>query len=165
MPLSFTRRVWLFVLLAVSAAGALFLRIYPLTIIQPFKRQDPVQLQRALFVFQIAPGVAIVLACLAILAVGLLWKNVRILPRIACVVLLLMACAAAALTRINPFELMFHPAGAPKFLAVEDSKVAPDDMLIAVSLNGQAHAYPILEMGYHHVINDWIGGVPIVATY
>jgi hypothetical protein len=159
------RRVWLFLLLLLCTAGAVFLRIYPLTIIQPFKRQDPVHLQRALYVFQIAPRASLGLAIFALLAVVLLWNKVRILGRIGCVVLLLLSCVAAGLSRVNVFEQMFHPAGAPRFLAIRDTKTEPDDMLIAVSLAGQAHAYPIREMAYHHVVNDWIGGVPIVATY
>jgi hypothetical protein len=159
------RRAWLFLLLLICTGGALFLLVYPLAIIQPFKRQDPVQLQRALYVFQIAPRASLGLAILALLAVILLWKKVRILARVSCVILLLLCCVAAGLSRVNVFEQMFHPAGAPKFLAIRDTKTAPDDMLIAVSFQRQAHAYPIREMAYHHVVNDWIGGVPIVATY
>jgi hypothetical protein len=158
-------RFWLFSLLMLSAAGAIFLVVYPLTIIQPFKRQDPVHLQRALLVFRIAPGAALALAALALLAVVLLWKKVRIWQRVACVILLVLTSVAAGLSRVDVFELMFHPAGAPKFLAIEDTRTAPDEMVIAVALKGQAHAYPIREMGYHHVINDWIGGDPVVATY
>jgi hypothetical protein len=159
------RRVWLLALLILCTAGALFLVIYPLTIIQPFKQQDPVQLQRALYVFRIAPRASLGLAIFALLAVILLWNKVRIFARAGCVILLVAAGIAAGLSRVNVFEQMFHPAGAPKFLAIRETKTAPDDMLIAVSLQAQAHAYPIREMAYHHVVNDWIGGVPIVATY
>lgn len=159
------RRLWLFLVLVFCAVGALFLRVYPLTIIQPFKRQDAVPLQRALLVFRIAPGATLALAAIAVLAAIVLWKNVRIWGRVACVFLLVLTCLVAGLTRVNVFEQMFHPAGAPKFLAIQDSKTDPDDMVIAVSLHGEAHAYPIREMAYHHVVNDWFGAVPIVATY
>jgi Protein of unknown function (DUF3179) len=32
-------------------------------------------------------------------------------------------------------------------------------------VNGASRAYPIRQMGYHHVVNDTLGGVPIIATY
>jgi hypothetical protein len=60
---------------------------------------------------------------------------------------------------------MFHPIGAPQVEPAALAKVDPDDMVIAVKLNGSARAYPIREMGYHHIANDWVGGEPIVATY
>jgi hypothetical protein len=66
---------------------------------------------------------------------------------------------------VNIFEQMFHPAGTPQFVSVKDARIDPADMLITVALNSDAHAYPIREMGYHHVVNDFVGGVPIVATY
>ena len=36
---------------------------------------------------------------------------------------------------------------------------------IAVTLGGESRAYPIREMGYHHVVNDRLHGLPIVVTY
>ena len=35
----------------------------------------------------------------------------------------------------------------------------------ACAFNGDARAYPIREMAYHHIVNDVVGGVPIAATY
>ncbi len=60
---------------------------------------------------------------------------------------------------------MFHPDTHPAFATIQESKIDPDDAVLAVKLAGSARAYPIREMGYHHVINDWVGGVPIAATY
>ena len=39
------------------------------------------------------------------------------------------------------------------------------DRVLAVTMNGEAVAYPIRLMGYHHVVEDTVGGTPIVATY
>jgi len=36
---------------------------------------------------------------------------------------------------------------------------------MTVELNGEAVAYPVRQMAYHHVINDVVGGKPITATY
>ena len=36
---------------------------------------------------------------------------------------------------------------------------------MAVKIKGQAVAYPILQLAYHHIANDIVAGEPIVATY
>jgi hypothetical protein len=38
-------------------------------------------------------------------------------------------------------------------------------MILAVRLGGEARAYPISQMAYHHVLNDVVAGVPIAVTY
>jgi hypothetical protein len=38
-------------------------------------------------------------------------------------------------------------------------------MVLAVLFGGHARAYPILAMGYHHIVNDTVEGVPIAVTY
>jgi hypothetical protein len=43
--------------------------------------------------------------------------------------------------------------------------VGDSDVVLAVNLNGEAAAYPIRLMAYHHVVQDTVGGTPIVATY
>jgi hypothetical protein len=77
----------------------------------------------------------------------------------------LLVCAFAVLSKVNVFELMFHPDVHPLFVPIQQAKVDPDDMVLAVKLGGMARAYPIRSMGYHHVINDVVGQEPIVATY
>jgi hypothetical protein len=37
--------------------------------------------------------------------------------------------------------------------------------VIAVRIGGEARAYPIRSMSYHHVFNDVLGPDAIVATY
>ncbi len=39
------------------------------------------------------------------------------------------------------------------------------DMVLAVEINGEAVAYPVRLMAYHHLVHDVVGGTPIVATY
>ena len=40
-----------------------------------------------------------------------------------------------------------------------------DDKVLAVKVGQHARAYPIRTMGYHHIVNDTVGGVPIAVTY
>jgi hypothetical protein len=37
--------------------------------------------------------------------------------------------------------------------------------VLSVTLGNESVAYPIRLMGYHHVVQDTVGGTPIVATY
>lgn len=76
-----------------------------------------------------------------------------------------VAIAGAYLTHVNLFERMFHPNDAPAFGNADSAPVDRDDMVLAVLLGGHARAYPILTMGYHHIVNDTVGGVPIAVTY
>ncbi|MBW2231441.1 MAG: DUF3179 domain-containing protein [Deltaproteobacteria bacterium] len=59
-----------------------------------------------------------------------------------------------------------HSVDAPRFAAPEDARwVRADTPVIGVALGGVAHAYPVHVMEYHQVVNDVIGGVPVVVTY
>ena len=42
---------------------------------------------------------------------------------------------------------------------------SPTNTLMAVRFGNDARAYPIVQMAYHHVFNDEVGGTPIVVTY
>jgi hypothetical protein len=43
--------------------------------------------------------------------------------------------------------------------------LVPDDRVIGVVLDGKARAYPLPIMNWHEVVNDSLGGTPIVVTY
>ncbi len=61
---------------------------------------------------------------------------------------------------------MFNPLPAPAYARGNDvSFVAGSDMVLAVQVNGEAVAYPVRQMAYHHVVEDTVGGTPLVATY
>jgi hypothetical protein len=71
----------------------------------------------------------------------------------------------AVLSRVNIYEIMFKPFDRPSFSGADQSKLDGDEKVIAVSLGREARAYPIRIISYHHVINDFVNGIPIVATY
>jgi hypothetical protein len=60
---------------------------------------------------------------------------------------------------------MFHPIAAPGFLAASDAHLKDAEMVMSVHFGNDVRAYPILQMGYHHIVNDTVGGVPVVVTY
>ncbi|MBI3606921.1 MAG: DUF3179 domain-containing protein [Nitrospirae bacterium] len=52
----------------------------------------------------------------------------------------------------------FVPASSAAFLQ-------DDDRVIGLQLNGPARAYPIKILNWHEVVNDRVGGAPVVVTY
>jgi hypothetical protein len=69
------------------------------------------------------------------------------------------------MARLNYFEWMFHPIADARFQPQSESKLEAKEMVMAVRFGEEARAYPISQMAYHHVLNDVVAGVPIVATY
>lgn len=57
----------------------------------------------------------------------------------------------------QPGNLQLKPAGT--------NTVKPDREVLGVDLNGQAKAYPIQYIGYHHQVLDTLGGQPVMVTY
>jgi hypothetical protein len=61
---------------------------------------------------------------------------------------------------------MFNPLLNPAYAKVSDTRfVNDDDRVLSVTFGTESVAYPIRLMGYHHVVQDTVGGTPIVATY
>jgi hypothetical protein len=137
----------------------------PIYVIRPFVPQNARALALALEVRRFAPGVSALCVVAAIAAMIWGWSRSRILAKIALCALLVVAIAGAWGARINLFEQMFHPYDAPAFAAAASFPMDADDMVLAVRLGGEAHAYPIRTMGYHHIVNDTLGNVPIAVTY
>jgi len=49
--------------------------------------------------------------------------------------------------------------------ASEATWLRGDDEVFGLVIGGQARAYPIPMISYHHVINDVIRGIPVAVTY
>lgn len=106
------------------------------------------------------------LAALACFLLALpLWRTVGRWRKSVLVLALLLVTFSAVMAHINYFEWMFHPIAGPQFLAQSDSKLDPKEMVMSVRLGGDARAYPIPQMAYHHILNDVVAGVPIAVTY
>jgi Protein of unknown function (DUF3179) len=160
---------WLTVGLACAVASVACVWI-PMHIIRPFHPQEGRALTVALWVHDAGPLLSGLCAALVMALTIWSWKRVsgrvrRIGFRVAMISLCAVAIAGACLTHVNIFEKMFHPYDAPEFGSADKAPVDPDDMVLAVLLGGHARAYPVLTMGYHHMVNDTVGGVPIAVTY
>ena len=152
---------WLFCL-----AIAFFCAAYPLYVIRPFRAQGPRELAFALDVLRFRPVITVLSTVAALASLVWYWRlQKRIVWRLvavagtACVALLTLAA------RVNIYELMFHHLDHPEFAAADKVKLDNDEKVIAVKIGGEARAYPIRSMSYHHVANDIVGQTAIVATY
>jgi hypothetical protein len=158
-------RTFLIVLLLCFLATAAAL-IYPLYVIRPFRHQGPQELLVALAVLRYRPTVMILCALSSLAALAWYWRREkRWLRRIASALSVVAVAAVAVLSRVNVYEIMFKPFDRPSFSSADQSKLDADEKVIAVTVGREARAYPIRIISYHHVINDLLGGIPIVATY
>ncbi len=53
----------------------------------------------------------------------------------------------------------------PQFLAVDKVELAGTVPVISFALNGDARAYPLGILMRHEIVNDRVGGIPVVVTY
>jgi hypothetical protein len=60
---------------------------------------------------------------------------------------------------------MFNPIKAAGFVPAREAHLDDKEMVMAVRIGQQARAYPIVQMAYHHILNDTVDHVPIVVTY
>jgi hypothetical protein len=158
------RNLWILVLLACLAVS-LFCVAYPLYVIRPFRAQGARELMAALAVLRYRDTVTVLSAVVAIGAALAYWRA-QLRARMVAASCALAVCVLAAMARVNVYEqLMFHAVDRPAFAAAREAKLDPDDKLIVVKVGGIARGYPIREMGYHHVVNDEVGGTALVATY
>ena len=60
----------------------------------------------------------------------------------------------------------FEPLNDPRVVLSEDATWLRDETLVLGAVqNGDARAYPIFMMTYHHVANDVLGGQPYLVTF
>jgi len=163
MNRSENRGLWL--LLGLLAVFSLSLFLIPAFVIRPFRHQSERALGVAIAVKRIAPALAVA-ALVGVLALGArLWRSSSRWLRSGIVTALLLSAASAVLVRQNYFEWMFNPITTPGFVSAGDAHLGDKEMVMAVQIGQEARAYPIVQMAYHHILNDTVGDVPIVVTY
>ena len=60
----------------------------------------------------------------------------------------------------------FVPLDNPEFVtAGQASYLLDDELVLGLYAEGEARAYPVRMVFYHHVVNDTVGGRPILVTY
>mgnify|MGYP001553328221 FL=1 len=66
--------------------------------------------------------------------------------------------------RFLAYKMFYQPR--QKTLAdVSRNVIGLDQLVLGVTINGQAKAYPIEVIGYHHQVRDTVGREPVMVTY
>jgi len=162
------RRVWPGSLLAVLVAVATV--VTPYWVMRPFRPQGATELQVALVTLRLAPWLLIAAGVVAVAMVWRAWTGAasgwrKWLRRVGTGLALVLVIGAGMASRINLFEKMFAPLAGPIYVAAAGAPLPAEDVVMVVAQGDAARAYPVRILAYHHVVNDEVGGVPLVATY
>jgi uncharacterized BrkB/YihY/UPF0761 family membrane protein len=146
---------------------ALAVVLIPAILIQPFRPQSLRDLEISYTLRRWSPILTILFSLVAFILVLRLWPASRSWWRKSALVLLMvLSLAATWLARQNHFEWMFNPLARTAYASAgEAGFIQDDDMVMAVKINGEAVAYPIRQMAYHHLVQDSVGGTQVVTTY
>ncbi|MDX6614862.1 MAG: hypothetical protein QOD75_4048 [Blastocatellia bacterium] len=164
---SFFGRSAAWILLLVVTLVALAIVIAPVWIIQPFKPQSARGLDAAYAMRRWSPWLTLIVMAFGLFLAVRLWPGARRWWNKAfLVIVLVLQLGSIWFARQNHFEWMFNPlANAAYAKASAAGFVDDSDIVIAVESNGEAVAYPVRLMAYHHLVQDVVGGTPVVATY
>ena len=152
------------VVLTLAAAFAVFL---PMRLLRPFEPQTESQVALAYELGRSTPIATAVAFLAGIVLVGLLFRGKASgWLKVPAVILALALGGVAYGARVNFFEKMFAPIDEAGFVSVaEAGHLVPEEMVMGVVAGARAKAYPVGMMTYHHILNDEVGGEPIVVTY
>jgi hypothetical protein len=84
-----------------------------------------------------------------------------------------LAPGSLALAALVAYGANFEMAADRIFLAPEAlvmrpaarNAVAPERLVVGVAIGGEARAYPVHFIAYHHQVRDSVGGAPVLVTY
>jgi hypothetical protein len=159
-------RKWRWLLLLLMTMAALAVVVAPVWIIMPFKPQSARGLQVSYVFKRWSPTFTIIALALALILAAWLWRGSRWWKKGFLVIVFIPLFAAAWFARQNHFEWMFNPLANATYAKTSDAGfIGEGDIVMAVESNGEAAAYPVRLMAYHHLVQDTVGGTPIVATY
>ncbi len=60
---------------------------------------------------------------------------------------------------------VFLPPQALVLMAGAENKVPEERLVVGIEMNGEARAYPLMFIGYHHQVHDRVGGKDVLVTY
>ena len=58
-----------------------------------------------------------------------------------------------------------NPVYTPKFVSPEELRLRPDEIVMGLDINGEARAYPVGIMRMREMVNDNVGGTPVLVTW
>ncbi len=159
------RAAW--IALFVIVAVVLVMVLVPVWVVHPFKAQTERGLALSYLLRRWSPLVTLVASVFALALVVWLWRDGRRWWRRAILIVALVPLLAATwFARQNHFEWIFNPLPSAAYAKASEADFVGDtDMVMSIENNGDAVAYPVRQMAYHHIVQDTVGGTPVVATY
>ena len=155
---------WLLILGMLVLFTAEILRVY---FIMPFpgsQKADTINiawfLHKNIFYIHIAALLLIVLSLFSAFSKWRKWKKA--------VFIFLMALYAFVFYMVNfkfLADKMFYQPKNKNMLGINNNKVPAEKLIIGVVINNEARAYPLEIIGYHHQVQDTVGGEPVMITY
>ncbi len=145
---------------------ALAIVVLPAWIVQPFKPQSQRGLEVSYEMRRWSPLVTLIALASGIVLVLWLWRGSRWWRKALLLIVFIPLLVSTWFARQNHFEWMFNPLANAAYAKTNDAGfVADTDVVLGVEVHGETVAYPIRLMAYHHLVQDVVGGTPIVATY
>ncbi len=163
--LSSYKSTWM--LLFLTVAISLITVLIPVSLIQPFKPQTTPLLETSYYLRTWAVIITSLALVLGLVMQYSLWhKTQRWLGKLLIIFMTVPLLISSWFARQNHFEWMFAPLSSTNYVKAERADfIEEKDMVLAIELNGEAVAYPIKQLAYHHIVQDTVGGTPIIATY
>jgi hypothetical protein len=93
------------------------------------------------------------------------WRTLGWRKWLVPVSLLLVGVVAYAANFQMAADHMFRQPSMLNMQSRERNKVADDRLVVGVEMNGEARAYPLRFIGYHHQVRDTVGGREILVSY
>jgi Protein of unknown function (DUF3179) len=105
--------------------------------------------------------------CAALIASGLgpVWRTGGARRWLAAAVLVIVAGVTYATNVPMAADHMFVAPTALRMVPAERSVVERNRLVVGVELGGEARAYPVQFLGYHHQVRDTVGGQPVMVSY
>jgi Protein of unknown function (DUF3179) len=160
------RLLWPLLLIAVAAAATVVL--VPTLTIHPFRPQTTRGVELSYALKRAAPVVTAIALAMVLASAVMLWGGARRWWRRGVIVILVAVTGLVTwFARQNHFEWMFNALPKAEYVGVPEARefLVDAEVVMGIDVNGTALAYPVRQLAYHHLVNDVVGGTPLVATY
>jgi hypothetical protein len=155
-------------LLLIAAAAAVTVVLVPTLTIHPFRPQTARGVELSYALKRAAPVVTAIALASALASALMLWGGARRWwGRGVIVVLVAVTGLVTWFARQNHFEWMFNALPNAEYVGVPEARefLVDAEVVMGIDVNGTYRAYPVRQLAYHHLVNDVVGGTPLVATY
>jgi hypothetical protein len=155
-------------LLLIAAAAAVTLVLVPTLTIHPFRPQTARAVELSYALKRAAPAVTAIALASALASAVMLWGGARRWWRRGVIVVLVAVTGLVTwFARQNHFEWMFNALPNAEYVGVPEARefLVDAEVVMGIDVNGTYRAYPVRQLAYHHLVNDVVGGTPLVATY